>query len=82
MAIGLGPAVARHMLDHRQHAAGEAALHDRASQSDDDVRVGRVGAVADDLVRALLWHVEHRHGVDVDAEIVKLLRGPDDDPDP
>ena len=41
MAVGLGPAVARHMLDHRQHAAGEAAVHHRAAQRDDHVRIGR-----------------------------------------
>ena len=75
MAVGLGPAVARHMLDHRQHAAGQAPFHDRPSQRDDDVGIGAVGAVADDLVRPLLRHVEHRHGVDVDAKVVKLLRG-------
>ena len=54
MAVGLGPAVARHMLDHRQHAAGQAPFHDRPSQRDDDVGIGAVGAVADDLVRSLL----------------------------
>ncbi len=40
MAVGLGPAVARHMLDHRQHAAGETALHHGPSERDDDVGIG------------------------------------------
>ena len=41
MAVGLGPAVAGHMLDHRQHAAGKAAFHHRAAQRDHDLGIGR-----------------------------------------
>ncbi len=74
MAVGLGAAVARHMLDHRQHAAGERPIHHRAPERGDHVRVGREGAVADDLVRSLLRHVEHRGAVHIDAEQGELLR--------
>src|SRR3990170_7501569 len=75
MAVRLCPPVARHMLDDREHAAGKAALHDGASERDDNFRISAIGAVADDLMRSLLRHVEHRHGVDGDAEVVQLLGG-------
>ena len=74
MAVGLGPAVSGHVLDHRQHAAGEAALHHGAAQLDHHLWIAREGAVADDLMRALLRHVEHRRAIDIDVERVKFLR--------
>jgi hypothetical protein len=74
VAVGLGAAMARHMLDHRQHAAGQTALHDGASERDHDLRIGGEGAVADNLMRALLRHIEYGQGVDRDAQVAELLR--------
>ena len=48
---------------------------DRPPQGDHRLGIGAVGAVADDLMRSFLRHVENRHGVDGDAQIVKLLGG-------
>ena len=52
VAVGAGPAVAGHVLDHRQHAAGEKPLGGGAAE--DRHLAGRpaVGPVADDVVGA------------------------------
>ena len=47
MAVDARPAVARQMLDHRQHAAGEEALDQRAAKERDQRRIRGRGAVAD-----------------------------------
>ena len=75
MAVGCRPPMARHMLDDGQHAAGETALHHGPPQGDHRLGIGAVGAVADDLMRSFLRHVENGHGVDGDAQIVELLGG-------
>ena len=72
VAVGLRPPVAGHVLDHRQHAAGKRALDHGAAEVAHDVGVEAEGAVADDVVRAGLRHVEHRRAVDGNAGVAKL----------
>ena len=73
MAVGGGAAVAGHVLDHRQDAAGEQARRPTARpRRRDQRRVAAEGAVADRLARAGDDDVEDRQAIDRDAEIGKV----------
>src|SRR5512135_522719 len=72
MTVGPRAAMAWHMLDHRQHPAGQCPFDHGAPQSDDYVWVRAEGAIANDVVRAGFRHVENRRAIDGDAERVKL----------
>ena len=74
VAVGPRPAVTRHMLDDRQHAAGKRALDHGAAERRSRFGVDAEGAVADDVVRAGLRHVEHRRAVDGNAERCEAQR--------
>ena len=73
VAVGHGPAVAGDMLDDGQHAAGDQALGGGPAERRDFLDGLAVGAVADDVVGALLRHVEDWHAIDVDAEVQQVM---------
>jgi hypothetical protein len=58
VAVGAGAAVAGHVLDHRQHAAGEQPFRRGPPERGHAGRAPAVGAVADDVVGAGHRHVE------------------------
>ena len=75
MAVDHGAAVARQMLDHRRHAAGEQPVGEGAGASSATRRrLGREGAAADRLGHAGRGDVEHRRAVDVDADLAQIVR--------
>ena len=60
--------MARDVLDHRHHAAGEQPLRLRPRHLGDAAGLGGKRAVADHLVRPWRGHVRHRRAIDVDPE--------------
>jgi hypothetical protein len=73
VAVDGGAAMARHVLDHRQDAAGEKAFAGGAAEFRHQLRVVAEGAVADDgVVLAGQTQVEDRRAVDRDAELGEL----------
>ena len=66
--------MARQMLEHRQDAAGQQALRDRAGDGRDLARLGSIGAVADHRVGAGYRNIRQRKAIDVDAEDAKICR--------
>ena len=68
MAVAPRAAVARNVLDYRQHASGNQPLRRRAAQRGHLIGGVAISAVADDLVTVGRRHVQHRHAVDIDRE--------------
>ncbi len=73
MAVDPGAAVARDVLEDRQHAAGEQPLAHRPAEASDAVGLGAIGAVADHRIGAGAGQVEHRQAVDGDAEPSQIV---------
>ena len=74
MAILARPAVARQMLDHRQHAACEESLDQRLTEESDQPRIRGKRAIADCPGLARQRQVEHRRAHHVDAKRQKIAR--------
>ena len=68
MAVGGRPAMARQVLEHRQHAAGHEALGDGAGDGRDLGRFMTVGAVSDHRIGAGDRNIGQRCAIDIDAE--------------
>ena len=71
MAVDQGPAMARDMLDHAEHAGRMKPVEDRPAERGDLHRLRSQRPVADDVGRAGLADVEHRQAVDVDPHFVE-----------
>ncbi len=74
VAVAGRAAVAGNVLHHGQHAAGHQPVGHRAADLGHRRRRGAVGAVADDVVGAGYRNVEHRRAIDVDADILEVVR--------
>ena len=74
MAVRTRPPVTRHVLDDRQHAAVQHPVDHRLAERRYDPRIAPERTIADDVVRTFDRHVDARHAIDVDAEIVQLRR--------
>ena len=66
MAVAHRPAMARHMLDHADHAALAQPVEHRAAERGDLHRLGAERAVADNVGGAGLADVEQGQAIDVD----------------
>ena len=73
VAVDLGAAVAGNVLHHRQHAAIHEARRVGPGQGHDLLDVQAVGAVADDIMGALLGHVENGQAIGGDADVHEIL---------
>ncbi len=74
VAVGKGPAVARHVFDHRQHAPGQHAFGRGPAELGHCRRIVRIGPVADDVVGTGHRHVQHRQAVHVDPDRLQVMR--------
>ncbi len=74
VAVGAGAAMTGQVLEHRQDAAGQQALRDRAGDGRDLCRLGSIGAVADHRVAAGDRNVGQRKAVDVDPKNTEVCR--------
>jgi hypothetical protein len=62
------------MFHDRQHAAVDQAFDQGASEIDHDGAIVRQRAIADHVIGAFDGHVQHRHAVDIDAELEEIVR--------
>ena len=69
MAVGAGAAVPRHVLDDRQHAAGQKAFDDGATEVGDLLGLVGVGACADHRMGEFVGDVEHGRAIDADPDL-------------
>ena len=69
VAIDPRATVARDVLDNGNHAAGQKAITDRASEVGDDFRILTEGPVTDDLVGLLVAQIEQGQAVDVHSHL-------------
>ena len=73
VAVDFGAAVAGNVLHHREHAAIHEARGVGPGQGHDVFDVQAVGAVADDIMGALLGHVEDGEAIGCDADVNEVL---------
>ena len=71
MTVCPGPAVAWYMLDNAADSASLKAIQHGLAERRDDHWFGAEAAVADDVVAALVTHVEQGQAIDIDAQIAQ-----------
>jgi len=74
VAVGEGPSMAGHVFDTGQDPARQQPLGRRSPQHGHRRRILAIGAVADDVVSAGHRHVQHRHEIDVDPDLLQVMR--------
>ena len=74
VAIAGGATVTGNVLDHRKDPAFHQPFSHRPSESDDNVRIGAVGAIADDVMSSRHRHVEDGRAIDVDSHRGEIMR--------
>ena len=67
MAVGLGAAVARQVLEHRQHPTRHEPLRNRAGNGRDFGRFGAIGPIANNGIAARHRDVGDRQAIDVNS---------------
>ena len=73
VAVGGRAAVPRNVLEHRQYAASEQPLGDRAGDRRDLRRRRAVSPVPDHRIGLAHRHVGKRQAVDVDADLMQVV---------
>src|SRR5947207_6031535 len=73
MRVGIGPPMSGRVLHDRQNASIQETFDNCPAKFDYHEGITRKRAVANHLIGALHWHIEHRHAVHSNSEFSQIM---------